>query len=106
MTRPLTITKMVSCEDEGLQHTLDRLAAIDVAFAKDQTLQGAIPGSIEDWARLAQFVSDAAPCEDLDALEDAVAYRRLQERIQAAYLGGLAVGLRLARATHNPGGAR
>lgn len=95
-TRLLAVTKLDSCEDEELQVMLDRLADADRRFGRAMALQGAFPQSCEDWARLHQFVDQAVPCESLGMLEAVIAMA-YAERLELAYLGGLAVGLRLAR---------
>lgn len=103
MTPPLfAVAKLETCEDDGLQETVARLNAIDVAFARDMVRQGAFPGTVEGWIRLFQFTKAEHPCDLLERVEgdDALA---LDLRIEAAYLGGLAVGLRLATLD---GGAR
>ena len=93
---PLTMTKLESCEDESIQAMLTRLAEADQRFGRDMVLQGAFPQTCEDWARLHQFVDQAVPCESLNMLESVIS-RAYANRLELAYLGGVAVGLRLAR---------
>lgn len=92
----LTVTPLGSCEDEGMQKTLTRLLDIDAAFSRDMAIQGALPDGCEDWARLHGYVDAVAPSTCLGVLEDVV-WDAYVTRLETAYLGGVAVGLRLAK---------
>ena len=104
---PLTIRKLDTSEDEGLQAGLERLARAD-RVAPDYVLSGAImePTLADDWARLDQDVSQLAGehPENMDA-EDTVSVLCVHR--EWAYWIGLAVGLRLApfRGDQHNGGA-
>lgn len=98
-TLPLTIRKLATCEDNGLQQTLAALAELD-PLARDYLVAG-LPelDSAEDWARLDADVTrlvrehDALADADLEDADNRLAV--LGAHRQWSYLLGLLVGLRL-----------
>lgn len=94
-TAPLTVKKLRTSEDDDSQRVLARLAAIDQKVAAGIVIEGAF-NDLNQWPRLMEFLDDEVPCETLDVLEDTLT-EAIRDRIEASYLAGVAVGLRLAR---------
>jgi hypothetical protein len=84
--KPLSIRKLRTIEDEGLQEGIARVNAAD-QFARDIVIAGAIPEA-EGWARISQAIDDLSGSERDDDFDE--------DREEWGYLLGVAVGLRLA----------
>jgi hypothetical protein len=86
-SRVLSLRKLSTSEDEGLQRELKRIARAD-RFARELVIAGAIPDLGEDWARVHESIGLLVGDDDADP--DPLNYQ------EWSYYLGIAVGIRLA----------